>query len=158
MTLGQHRYIYFHSIWTTMTPKSILPLILELPLKPPIHFLHPTCPSPLPVSWRASKLIALWSHTYGCDVRKELLLHPQISPQAPNSTTRTRSWNSLPSLLWTKTLSVRTPGWLSGWASAFGSGPGPGVLGSSQSRIRLPTGCCFSLCLGLCLSLCVFHE
>ena len=42
------------------------------------------------------------------------------------------------------------PGWLSGWASAFGSRWDFGVLGLS------PTGACFSLCLSL--PLCVSHE
>ena len=45
-----------------------------------------------------------------------------------------------------------TPGWLSGCASAFGSGRDPGVLGSSPTLGSLH-GACFSLCLCLCLSL-----
>ena len=44
------------------------------------------------------------------------------------------------------------PGWLRGWASAFGSGHDPGVLGSSPTWGSLH-GACFSLCLCLCLSL-----
>ena len=51
------------------------------------------------------------------------------------------------------------PGWLSGWASAFGSGRDPTVLGSSPTLGSLG-GSCFSLRLCLCLplSLCVSHE
>ena len=45
------------------------------------------------------------------------------------------------------------PGWLSGWASAFGSECDPGVLGLSPTSAS-PHGGCFSLCLCLCLSLC----
>ena len=45
-----------------------------------------------------------------------------------------------------------TPGWLSGWVSAFASGRDPGVLGWSPTS-RSPQGTCFSLCLCLCLSL-----
>ena len=45
-----------------------------------------------------------------------------------------------------------TPGWLSGWASPFGSGHDPGVLRSSPASSS-PQGACFSLCL--CLPLCV---
>ena len=41
------------------------------------------------------------------------------------------------------------PGWLSGRASAFGSGRDPGVLGSASGSLQ---GACFSLCLYLCLS------
>ena len=48
------------------------------------------------------------------------------------------------------------PGWLSGWASAFGSGWDPRVLESSPAS-GSPQGACFSLCLCLC-SLCVSHE
>ena len=48
-------------------------------------------------------------------------------------------------------------GWLSGWASAFGSGHDPGVLGSSPASGSLQ-GTRFSLSLCLCLSLCVSHE
>ena len=51
----------------------------------------------------------------------------------------------------------RVPGWLSDWASAFGPGRDPGVLGSSPTSGSLH-GACFSLCLCLCLSLCVSHE
>ena len=43
------------------------------------------------------------------------------------------------------------PGWLRGWASAFGSGCDPGVLGSSSTSGSL-WGACFSLCLSLPLS------
>ena len=48
------------------------------------------------------------------------------------------------------------PGWFRGWASAFGPGCDPGVLGSSPTSGSLH-GACFSLCLGpgllsLCLS------
>ena len=51
---------------------------------------------------------------------------------------------------------VGAPGWLSGWALAFGSGRDPGVLGSSPTS-RLPTGSLFlllpvSLSLSMCLS------
>ena len=49
------------------------------------------------------------------------------------------------------------PGWLSGWASAFGSGHDPRVLGSSPIWAP-PQGACFSLCLWLGLSLSVSHE
>ena len=49
------------------------------------------------------------------------------------------------------------PGWLSGWASAFGSGRDPKVLGLSPTLGSL-RGACFSLCLSLCLTLCVSHE
>ena len=55
------------------------------------------------------------------------------------------------------TVFFRTPGWLSSWASAFGSGRDPGVLGSSPTAGSLQ-GVCFSLCLCFCLSLCVSHE
>ena len=41
------------------------------------------------------------------------------------------------------------PGCLSGWASAFGSGHDPGVLGSGPTS-GSPWGACF--CLSLCLS------
>ena len=51
----------------------------------------------------------------------------------------------------------RTPGWLSGCASAFGSGQDPQVLGTNPTLGSLQ-GACFSLCLYLCLSLCVSHE
>ena len=44
----------------------------------------------------------------------------------------------------------------SGWASAFGSGCDPGVLGSSPTSGSL-RGACFFLCLCLCFFLCVFH-
>ena len=54
-------------------------------------------------------------------------------------------------------LRVGMPGWLSGCASAFGSGCDPGVSGSSPASGSLH-GACFSLCLCLCLSLCVSHE
>ena len=52
-----------------------------------------------------------------------------------------------------------TPGWLSGWASALGSGCDPRVPGSSPTSSSLH-GACFSLrlCLYLSLSLCVSHE
>ena len=43
-------------------------------------------------------------------------------------------------------------GWLSGGASALGSGRNPGALGSSPTSGSLQ-GACFSLCLCLCLSL-----
>ena len=46
---------------------------------------------------------------------------------------------------------------ISGWASAFGSGCDPGVLGSSPAS-GYTQGACFSLCLCLCLSVCVSHE
>ena len=46
------------------------------------------------------------------------------------------------------------PGWLSSWASAFGSGCDSGVLGSSPTLGSLH-GACLSLCLCLCLSVCV---
>ena len=49
------------------------------------------------------------------------------------------------------------PGWLSGWASTFGSGRDPRFLGWSPTSGSLQ-GACFSLCLCLCLSLCVSHE
>ena len=48
-------------------------------------------------------------------------------------------------------------GGLSSWASAFGSGCDPGVLGSSPPSGSLH-GACFYLCLCLCLSPCVSHE
>ena len=44
------------------------------------------------------------------------------------------------------------PEWLSGWASAFGSGRDPNVLGSSPT-LGSPQG--DSLSLSLCLCLCV---
>ena len=47
------------------------------------------------------------------------------------------------------------PGWLSIWASAFGSGRDPRVLGLSPTLGSLQEAC-FSLCLCLCLSL--SHE
>ena len=46
----------------------------------------------------------------------------------------------------------KAPGWLSGWASAFGSGCDPRVMGSSLTSGSLQ-GICFSFCLSLCLSL-----
>ena len=46
------------------------------------------------------------------------------------------------------------PGWLSDWASAFGSGHDPWVL-ELRPASDSPQGACFSLCLCLCLSLCV---
>ena len=49
------------------------------------------------------------------------------------------------------------PGWLSGWAPAFGSGHDPRVLGLGPASGSLQ-GACFSLCLCLCFSLCVSHE
>ena len=52
-----------------------------------------------------------------------------------------------------KNLTSGTPGCLSGWASAFGSGRDP-VRGSSPTSGSL-RGACFSLCLCLCLSLCL---
>ena len=54
-------------------------------------------------------------------------------------------------------LYLGTPGWLSGWVSAFSSGRDPGVLGSSPTSGSLQ-GTCFSLCLCLCFFLCVSHE
>ena len=51
----------------------------------------------------------------------------------------------------------RMPGWLSGWASAFGSGRDPGVPGLSPTSDSLHEAC-FSLCPCLCLSLCVTHD
>ena len=50
-----------------------------------------------------------------------------------------------------------TSGWLSAWASAFGLGRDPGVLGLSPILGSLQ-GVCFSLCLCLCLILCISHE
>ena len=47
-----------------------------------------------------------------------------------------------------------TPGGLSSWASAFGSGNDPRVLESSPTSGSL-RGACFSLCLCLCLSVCL---
>ena len=44
-----------------------------------------------------------------------------------------------------------SPGWLSGCASAFGSGSDPRVLGSSPTSGSLQ-GAYLSFCLGLCLS------
>ena len=44
-----------------------------------------------------------------------------------------------------------TPGWLSGWESAFCSGRDPGVLGSSSALGSLE-GACFSLYVSACLS------
>ena len=52
---------------------------------------------------------------------------------------------------------VGAPGWLSDWASAFGSGCDCRVLGSSSTS-GSRQGACFSLCLCLCLSLWVSHE
>ena len=49
------------------------------------------------------------------------------------------------------------PGWLSGWASAFGSGHDPRVPRLSPTPGSL-CGTCFSLCLCLCLSLFISHE
>ena len=46
------------------------------------------------------------------------------------------------------------PGWLSGWASTFGSWHDPAVLGSSPTSDSLHEAC-FSLCLCFCLSLTV---
>ena len=50
-----------------------------------------------------------------------------------------------------------TPGWLSGWAPAFGSGCDLRILESNPAWGSL-WGACFSLCLCLCLSLWVSHE
>ena len=50
-----------------------------------------------------------------------------------------------------------TPGWLSGWVSAFGSSHNPRVLGSSPTS-GSPWEACFSLCLCLYLSLHISHE
>ena len=47
---------------------------------------------------------------------------------------------------------IWTPGWLSGWASAFSSGNDPRALGLSPTS-GFPHGACFSLSLCLCLSL-----
>ena len=49
-------------------------------------------------------------------------------------------------------LSLGTPGWLSGWASAFSSGRDPWVLGSSSSSgslrsLLLPLPVSLTLCL-----------
>ena len=57
-------------------------------------------------------------------------------------------------LLLKKSLYCGAPGWLSGWASAFGSGHDPGVLGSSPTLGSL-CGACFCLCLCLCPFLCL---
>ena len=46
---------------------------------------------------------------------------------------------------------------LSGWASTFGSGHDPRLLGLSPSSSSLQ-GVCFLLCLCLCLSPCVSHK
>ena len=51
-----------------------------------------------------------------------------------------------------------TLGWLSGWVSAFGSGPDPRFTGSSATLGSLHSACFSSLCLCLCLSFCVSHE
>ena len=58
-----------------------------------------------------------------------------------------------------KSVITGTPGWLSSWASAFGSGCDPMVPGLSPTAGFLH-GACFSLCLCLCLalSLSVSHE
>ena len=60
--------------------------------------------------------------------------------------------------LWVTTekggIEVRTPGWLSSLAPAFGPGHDPGVPESSPTSGSLH-GACFSLCLCLCLSLSV---
>ena len=49
------------------------------------------------------------------------------------------------------------PGWLSGWASAFGSGHDPRGLGSSPTW-GTPQGACFSLCLCLYLSVSLMNT
>ena len=51
-----------------------------------------------------------------------------------------------------KTTGQGIPGWLSGFAPAFGPGRDPGVQGWSPASGSLH-GACFSLCLCLCLSL-----
>ena len=63
-------------------------------------------------------------------------------------------WSRGPDVPHTKSSRCGAPGWLSGCASAFGSGydPGPGVPGSSPASGSLH-GACFSLCLCLSLSL-----
>ena len=73
-------------------------------------------------------------------------------------------WVSVPSsgkleliLLHNIVLRFGTSGWLSGWASAFGSGHDPGIWGWSPTSGSL-RGACFSLCLYLCLSVCVSRE
>ena len=61
-------------------------------------------------------------------------------------------------LNWNRTFTnIGAPGWLSGWASPFGSGHNSGVWGLSPTSGSLQ-GACFSLCLCLYLTLCVFHE
>ena len=53
-----------------------------------------------------------------------------------------------------KSLCTGAPGWLSGWASTFGSGHDPGVLGSSPTSGSMQGACFYlSLCLYLCVSL-----
>ena len=47
-------------------------------------------------------------------------------------------------------ITVGTPGWLSGWTSAFGPGHDPRVPGSNPAS-GSPWGACFSLCLCLIL-------
>ena len=58
---------------------------------------------------------------------------------------------------WLEMSTFGAPGWLSGWASAFGSGPDPRVLGSSPTS-GSPEGTCFSLCLCLCLSVYLMNK
>ena len=54
-------------------------------------------------------------------------------------------------------IQYRTPEWLSGRASAFGSGRDPGVLGLSPTLGSLH-GACFSLCLYVCLSVSLMNK
>ena len=59
-------------------------------------------------------------------------------------------WQKLTHKIW----HVGTPGWLGGWASAFGSGRDPGVLGLSPTS-GSPRGTRFSFCIYVSASLCV---
>ena len=58
---------------------------------------------------------------------------------------------------WIENTPPGTPGWLSNWVSAFGSGHDPGVLGLSPASGCL-WGVHFSLCLCLCLSVSLMNK
>ena len=65
-------------------------------------------------------------------------------------------WTTCPLVLTQKTPNWGTPGWLSGWASAFSSGCDPAVPGWSPTS-GSPEGACL-LCLCLCLSLSLMNK
>ena len=95
------------------------------------------------------------SITYG-KINWKCCISNNLEGREDNVLWKTVKWLHM-CLLTLKMLHVGIPGWLSGWASAFGSGCDPGVRGLSPASGSLQ-GACFFLCLCLCLSLCVSHE